>query len=279
MEWVFAHENPRTHIREKNGVTYLTFDALEKAGVRHGFSTRLGGVSKGHLASMNLSFHRGDTRENVLTNFQRIGDAIGFDWRKLVMSAQIHETKIREVTNENQGEGILKDTVPGIDGLITKEKALPLYTSFADCVPLMFYDPVQKAAALAHSGWRGTVAKIGEKMTRTFEKMYGSDPKDLIVVIGPSICRKCYEVSEDVIEEFGKIFSRKDLEEIAISKGKGKYMLDLWKANEKILLSAGIAPEHVQLPDLCTCCNSDKLFSHRASHGKRGNLGAFIVLE
>lgn len=141
-----------------------------------------------------------------------------------------------------------------------------------------FYDPVEKAAALAHSGWRGTVGRIGAKMVQFLENEYGSKKENIIAAIGPSICRSCYEVSEDVADEFKKELTGHDAKEFLDDKGNGKYQLDLWKANEIILTEAGIRPENLDITDICTCCNPDLLFSHRASHGKRGNLAAFIVL-
>lgn len=279
MEWNYANKNHSTIINEKNGVVYLTFPKLAAAGVRHGFSTRMGGVSKGYLGTMNLSFTRGDREENVRENFRRIADAIGFREEQLVFSAQVHETKIRKVTAANRGEGITKETAPGIDGLATDEADVPLYTSYADCVPLLFYDPQKKVVTMAHSGWRGTAARIGAKMVHFMEKEYGSRAENIIAAVGPSICRKCYEVSEDVAQAFREAFRPEQFPLLFDEKGQGKYQLDLWEANRIILTEAGILPEHLDVTDLCTCCNHDKLFSHRASHGKRGNMGCFMCLD
>ena len=279
MDWKYSNKNHSTIINEKDGVVFLTFPKLAKAGVRHGFSTRIGGVSENEFASMNLSFTRGDEPEKVQENFRRIAGAIGFSSEDLVLSSQVHETKIRVVGKKDRGDGILRETVPGIDALVTNEPGVPMYTSYADCVPLVFYDPVKKVAAMAHSGWRGTVAGIGGKMVRFMKENYGSEPADIIAAIGPSICRDCYEVSEDVAEAFEKAFPPEESAQILENRGGGKYQLDLWKANEFILLRAGIVRENLDVTDLCTCCNSDKLFSHRASHGKRGNLGCFIMID
>lgn len=279
MDWIYANQNHSTIVNEKDGVVFLTFPKLVKAGVRHGFSTRMGGVSSGHLGTMNLSFTRGDDPEKVYENFKRIAGAIGFQQDDLVLSSQVHDTKLRVVTAKDRGDGILRATVPGIDGLVTNEKNVPLYTSYADCVPLLFYDPVHKVIAMAHSGWRGTVTKIGKKMIHFMREKYGSEPSQIIAAIGPSICRSCYEVSEDVAEEFCRVFMEEEIPLLMDEKGNGKYQLDLWKANELILKEAGILSENLDITDLCTCCNSDKLFSHRASHGKRGNLGCFMCLD
>ena len=267
--------------REKNGVTWLSATPFEKMeGIVQGFSTRLGGVSTEHLSSMNLSFSRGDQEENVRENFRRIADAIGFTPEDLVFSDQTHTTNIRVVTEADRGKGFTKPLdYTDVDGLITDVPGLVLATFYADCVPLFFIDPVHKAVGLSHSGWRGTVGKIGkatvEKMTEEFQ----TDPSELYAAIGPSICQDCYEVSEDVILEFQKAFEEKYWEKLFYKKKNGKYQLDLWEANHIIFLEAGIKEEHISMPGICTCCNPEFLFSHRASHGRRGNLAAFLGIR
>ena len=150
----------------------------------------------------------------------------------------------------------------------------------------MFVDPVKKAVGLSHSGWKGTAGCMGRKTVEAMQEAFGSRPEDILAGIGPSICRDCYEVSKDVAEVFQALFAedimRKTgvgIREILEEKGNEKYQLDLWKANEAICLSAGISPEHISVTDVCTCCNPTYLFSHRASNGRRGNLGMFVVLN
>lgn len=248
--------------------------------MNHGFSTRLGGVSKGHLASMNLSFSREDGRETVNTNFQRICSFLGTSNENLVFSDQVHDTKIRMVTKEDQGKGIVKKRdYSGVDGLITNIPGLVLVTFYADCVPLYFVDIKKKAIGLSHSGWRGTVHKMGLKTVEAMKRQYGSNPKDIITVIGPSICEECYEVREDVMLEFKQSFAKEKLGDILKEKADGKYQLDLWVANKIILLEAGIPDENITVSGICTCCNSSLLYSHRASNGKRGNLAAFLSIR
>ena len=276
----YANENHSTCIREKNGVTYLTFPLLERAGLIHGFTTRLGGVSTGDCASMNLSFTRGDREEDVRENYKRIGQALGIDMSKAVLSHQVHKTEIFVAGKEDQGRGVdpSQERLFEIDGLMTKEEGIPLVTFFADCVPLLFYDPKKKVIASSHSGWRGPVEKIGAKTVKKMEQEFGCKPEDILAVIGPSICQDCYEVSEDVAKEFERVFTREEYEEMILDKKNGKYQLDLWKANEDILLGSGIEKKHLAVTDLCTCCNPEFLFSHRASHGRRGNLSAILCL-
>lgn len=275
----YANQNKSTQMHCVNGVTYITFRKLSEAGVIHGFSTRLGGVSRGYLGTMNLSFHRGDDPEAVMENHRRLAAAIGYDASNAVFSDQVHETRIRSVTREDAGKGIVKDTdIIGIDGLVTDCPGIPLVTFYADCVPLFFYDPVRQVAATAHSGWRGTVAGMGAVMIDYMKNHYGCRAEDIVCAIGPSICGNCYEISQDVADAFQERFPQDKYPELMRAGREGHYDLDLWKANQWILQEAGIRPEHLDITDLCTCCNPELLFSHRASHGMRGNLAAVIML-
>ena len=172
----------------KNGVTYLTFPALEATGiVTHAFSTRMGGVSEGWYSTMNFSFTRGDSREHVLENYNRMAVALGVDLEKMVLTWQTHTTNIRIVSEDDLGKGVVKDRdYRDIDGLLTNMPGVTLVTFFADCVPLYFVDPKHRAVGLAHSGWRGTVNRMGEKMVNAMKREYGSNPQDLICCVGPS---------------------------------------------------------------------------------------------
>ncbi len=276
---IYANQNKSTHLKEKEGVYYITFRNLEEAGICHAFSTRLGGVSKEHLATMNLSFHRQDNPSAVMENHKRFARAVGYDETKLVFSNQVHTTNIHKVTSSDCGKGIIRESdIIGVDGLVTNEHGIPLITFYADCVPLYFYDPVRQVAALAHSGWKGTAARIGKVMLEYMKQEYGTEAKDVLCAIGPSICQNCYEISEDVAEEFQKEFKEEQYADFIKNDGNGKYHLDLWKVNQYILSEAGITEGHLEITDICTCCNSELLFSHRASHGMRGNLAAVIML-
>ncbi len=275
----YIRQENSTHLHNKNGVIYITFDKLDRAGVVHGFSTRIGGVSKGCLGSMNLSFHRGDDPDAVMENHRRFADAVGYDYSKLVFSDQVHKTDIYKVTEKDAGKGITRDTdIREIDGLMTNVPGIPLMTFYADCVPVFFYDPVKKVVAMNHSGWKGTVAKISRRMLSRLKEEYGTDASDLICAVGPSICKDCYEVSEDVAKQFMDAYTKAQAAEIVYDKGDGKYLLDLHRANYYNLVDSGVLPEKIDVTNICTCCNSDVLFSHRASHGHRGNLGAVIML-
>ena len=265
----------------ENGTVYLTWPEIEKMDlVTHAFSTRLGGVSEDFFSSMNLSYSRGDDTACVDENFRRISDAVGFCMESIVTSDQTHTTHVRRVGKDDCGSGITRPrSFHDIDGLITNEPGVTLATFYADCVPLYFIDPVHRAIGLAHSGWRGTVNKMGQRIVDAMEKTFGTKAEDLVAAIGPSICQECYEVSEDVIEDFRCAFPEKKHNDLFYEKKNGKYQLNLWEANRQILLDAHLKNSNILLPNLCTCCNPEFLFSHRASKGKRGNLAAFLALK
>jgi S-adenosylmethionine:tRNA ribosyltransferase-isomerase len=201
-------------------------------------------------------------------------------------------TSCRTLESATGADGVLKSgsgwteifIYPGykfkmIDGLITNEPGVTLATFYADCVPLYFYDSIHKAIGLSHSGWRGTVGNIAKATVEAMQKTYHTDPADLIAAIGPSICQDCYEVSEDVIEEFRQAYPETIHTKLFYRKPNGKYQLNLWEACHQNFLTSGIREENILTPNLCTCCNPDFLYSHRASHGKRGNLAAFLGLR
>lgn len=263
----------------KDGVCYLTFSALEALPfLRHAFSTRFGGVSRNEFSSLNLAFGRGDPDENVMENYRRICAAAGFGTDSMVSSAQVHRTVVRRVGRQNCGEGFTKPKPAGVDGLITNEPGVTLVTHHADCAPLYFVDPVHKAVGLAHSGWRGTAVRIGAETVRAMTKEFGSRPEDLVCVIGPSIGPCCFEVDSPVYEIFAGMDDLSPREWIR-EDGGGKYHIDLWEANRRILMRAGVPETKISISGLCTQCHPDLLFSHRASRGKRGGLAAFLALK
>ena len=200
----------------EGAVPYLSFPLFRDTGlVTDGFSTRLGGVSEGCFSSLNLSFDRGDDRAAVAENFRRMGEALGVRCEDMVLSQQTHTTNIRIVTDEDRGKGITRERdYTDIDGLITNVPGICLVTTYADCVPLYFLDPVKKVIALSHSGWRGTVGKIGKKTVELMHDNFGSDPADILAAVGPSVCQDCYEVSADVIDRFKEVFDRSVWDEL-----------------------------------------------------------------
>lgn len=268
-----------TRINFNNGVPYISYRILDDIPwLKNAVSTRLGGVSKDYLASMNLGFNRGDLDENVIRNHEIFANVIGVNPKNIVTGNQTHTTNVKVVTKDDCGKGIYRDrNYTDIDGLITNEKGIVLATCYADCVPLLIVDTKNKAIGLSHSGWRGTVGKIGKVTIERMGELYGTKPEDIVACIGPSICQKCYEISEEVAVQFKEAFPD-NIKEILIDKGNGKYQLDLWECNRINFKEAGVLPENIKVTDICTCHNTDVLFSHRGHNGKRGNLGAFLSI-
>lgn len=281
-QWI-RKDNSSTPMREitSAGVTYLAFPALLESGmVRHGFSTRMGGVSEGPYATMNFSFTRGDDPEAVRENYRRMAEALRVDMEKMVLTWQTHTTNVRVVSEEDLGKGIIKERdYRDVDGLVTDMPDVTLVTFFADCVPLYFLDKKNRAIGLSHSGWRGTVKRMGEKTLETMAEAFGTRPEDVTACIGPSICMDCYEVGGEVIEEFAAEFPEAVHDRLFYKKENGKYMLNLWEANRIVLTDAGIREENLSVTDICTHCNPELLFSHRRSPERRGNLCAFLCLN
>ena len=267
-------------LNENKGVPYLTYNRLSDIDfIRHAFSTKHGGVSTDEWTSMNFAFSRDDNPENVLENYKIFSDAVGFDYNSLVTSSQDHHTYVRPVTKNECGIGIWREKdIMSVDALITNEPNVTLVTHYADCTPLFFVDTVGKAIGLAHAGWRGTVGKIGEEVIKKMTALYGTNPSNVVVAIGPAISKCCYEVDEDCAENF---YNLKDLDnsKFIFPKEDGKYMIDLLETNRQIVMKAGVKEENIVLSDLCTKCNSDLLWSHRATNGHRGTMCAFMCIE
>ncbi len=275
------YKNPIIQQNRLGDIEYLTFPLLSDTGlVNHLFTTRMGGVSKDVYTSMNFSYLRGDEKAAVDENYRRIATVFDSTPEQIVCSDQTHTTNVRLVTSNDGGKGITRPKdYTDIDGLITNEPGMILATFYADCVPLYFVDTEHKAIGLSHSGWRGTVEKMGACTLQAMKEAFGTKPEAVKAAIGPSICQDCYEVSEDVAEQFKELFTGGTREILMPGKEKGKYQLNLWEANRQILLQAGILPPNLAVTDICTCCNPQYLFSHRASNGKRGNLAAMMELR
>ena len=282
INWIYKDDRNVFRNVERGGVPYLSFKALEDTGmVINGFSTRLGGASKGRFATMNFSYSRKDDPADVLENFTRMADALGVERDRMVVSYQTHTTNVRRVTREDEGKGVIRERdYRNVDGLITDVPGITLVTFYADCVPLYLVDPVHHAIGLSHSGWRGTVRRMGQVTMDAMKEAFGTRPEDVTACIGPSICRDCFEVGEEVAEAFADAFDPKYRDALYRANAKpGKYQLDLWKANEIIFQEVGVPKEQIHTTNICTMCNSDYLFSHRRVGEERGNLAAFLSIR
>lgn len=284
MNQLKEHPFPLVEYKISTGLLPMVESPLfqRETGLQHGFSTRKGGVSKEHLASLNLSFSVEDAKENVLENFRRVGERFGKTPEDFVLSKQSHETKVLKVGTKDRGKGITKDRdYEGIDALITDEEGLILSCFSADCVPILFYDQIHKAVGACHSGWRGTKGKILLNVVEEMRKHFSSNPADILIAIGPSISKEQYIVSEDLGLSFLEDYP--DLGEDSSSPiqriSKDKFQLDLWDLNRRIALDSGIREEHISISGYCTMENPELFFSHRYSQGRRGLQGAFICLQ
>jgi YfiH family protein len=274
MSGAVIHEN-------RNGVEYLKFEIFSRYAndLLAVFSTRKGGVSTGIYESMNLGFEVGDAMENTLENFRLFTAAIGVDYRNLVFSSQKHNKNIRLVTKEDMGKGITKERdYSDVDGLITNTPGVPIVTFHADCTPVFFYDDENKAIGLAHAGWKGTAMEIVAEMLDRMSGAFGTDAGKVKIAIGPAICGRCYEVGEDVIEQFNRM-SIDVSEYIHYDKRTRKYFPDLPLINSKILISKGVSPKNISISGLCTKENPDLFFSHRQHGSKRGIQAAIMQLK
>lgn len=276
----FERGAPMLQLASKGKLKFYTFSHFEATGlVEHGFTTRAGGVSTGPYADLNTAFHVGDTTENVLINRALACQALNISPENLVAGRQVHGDRVEVVDRQELGRGALayEDALPDTDALVTAVPGVPLSSYYADCVPLFFLDPVKKVIALAHAGWKGTVLKIGRKTVETMVSTFGSDPRDCLAGIGPSVGPCCYEVTEQVMDPFKQTFS--GWQELARGVSSGKWRLDLWKANRRTLLQAGLAEENIAVAGICTSCHNRYYFSYRAQLGRAGRMAALMMLK
>ena len=233
---------------QKNGqLEYLTAEGI---AAPHCFTTRLGGVSQGHLQSLNIGTSRGDTPENVLENYRRLGSSLGFDIHNLVLSRQTHSDIVHVVTEKDRGAGLFAPPLPDCDGLVTNTPGIALVVFTADCTPILFWDSETHAVGAAHAGWRGTASGIAARVVEAMGREYGSKPENIRAAFGP------------------------EAEKWITSNGE-KYFLDLKAINRLVLNRAGV--ETVEMSDACTVCQCDRFWSHRVTKGLRGSQGAIIV--
>lgn len=241
----------------------------------HGFTTRLGGVSTGHLASMNLGIRRGDTPENIRENYRILGDTIGFSPEKTVFSVQVHRDDVKRVTADDWGKGLITHTDYEADGLITNVPGTALFVFSADCGTVLLEDPVTGAVGACHVGWRGTALGLAGKTALEMQRQLGCDPKNIRAALGPCISRCCFETDSDVPEAMLAALGQEA--EPAIEQKGEKYHVDLKYINRLFLQKAGIPAENIDVTELCTCCQPDIFWSHRVHKTQRGSLGAVIV--
>ena len=259
--------------RENGGVPFLVFPALRKlVFVRDAFSTRLGGVSTGTQASLNLAFGRGDTMENVETNIRLLASNLGFAPEKLVLTRQTHSDIVRAVTMDDC-RGLCHRDYPECDALVTNTPGISLMVFTADCTPLLLWDPVTGAVGAAHAGWRGTAQDIAGKTVQAMQEHFGARPEDIRSAVGPNIGPCHFETNADVPEALCAAFGR-DAEMYIQTRGD-KFFPDLKAINAMALRRRGVT--RIEVSTDCTCCSTDRFWSHRATAGERGSQGAVIM--
>jgi YfiH family protein len=256
----------------QNGIKYYQFDSFSSSEVQHGIFTRLGGISPAPWDSLNVGGTVGDDTERVLENRKRLFRVINHDIESVFDVWQVHSADVVCTDRPRYAD---EDHIKA-DGILTDSRDVTLFMRFADCVPIMLYDPEKKVVGIVHAGWQGTVKKVAEAAVRKMRTFYGSNPKNILAGIGPSICVNCYEVKSDVIDEvqskLGEI-----AREVIVQKPDGKTHFDMWLANKLILQSSGV--EKIEVSRICTACNHVEWFSHRADHGKTGRFGTVIRLK
>lgn len=271
-------------LNNKNGILYCTFPKLENTGlVSHLFSTRIGGVSTGCCESLNFSYKNDKSKKNVDENFCIISEILGYghNLNNFACSQQCHHTNVKRILENDKGSGTEKPlSYNDVDALITNVPDIILVTFHADCVPIYILDPIHAAIGLCHSGWRGTLNNIVGKTIISMNREFGSNAKDCLCAIGPSICVDCYEVGKEIYEQFNEIYCvhHYDSSIFKIDEN-GSYHFNLWEANRWLLTYAGVPEKNISVTNLCTCCNPDIFFSHRAMGTQRGLNGAFFSLR
>ena len=263
--------------RTNKGTGLYCAEALDRAGgVSHGFSTREGGITVDPpKASLNLSWTRCGSPEEVIANFKIFAEGAGIDYDDMAVVNHEHGANVLRIAHEHRGCGFYKDPLPPCDGIITDDPTVTLVTSHADCGAYFFYDPVHRAIGMAHAGWKGTLLRIGAEMARRMAEEFDTDPSDIIAATGPCICRDCFEVDADIGEKFQSEFGYPG---ISRPGRQGKAYVDLELAAAVQFVEAGIRPESITLMNACTYENRQHFFSHRRDKGITGSMAAYIKL-
>ena len=263
--------------RFEKGGRYFVSPQLEMCPhVGHGFFTREGGVSKGIYESLNFRYTGSDDKALVEQNFKRAAEQIGGGFDHIVRTCQKH-TDIIEVITEDQGEYRQVGVPGGCDALITNVPGVVLAGFYADCQLILLYDEKHHAIAAVHSGWRGVANRILAKTVERMGQEYGTQPKNIIAAVGPSICRRCFETDDDVPLAIDKYLGG-DTRGLFDRRADGKTMVDLRAANARRLMQLGVKAENIDISSECTMCSHDKYWSHRYTKGRRGSQGAAIAL-
>jgi len=258
----------------RGGLEYDTPASFaRRGGVRAAFTTRLGGVSEGGLSSLNLGLNRGDDPARVRENYLRMLRAMELSEENLVLTRQVHGVRVACASERDRGLGYARPREDEADGLITDRPGLVLVGMFADCVPILLYDPVRRAVGVLHAGWRGTAQRIAARGVAEMVRAFGCRSADLLAAVGPSIGSCCFETHADVPQALGAEAAAH------ITPAGDKFLVDLRGCNAAQLEDAGLPRENISVSGRCTCCDAASYFSHRRDGAARGSLAAVIALE
>ena len=256
-------------IHQSQGITFITSTALESYKVKHGFFMRRGGCSPFPWKSLNMATSVGDSQKNVIENRKRIADSLQINQNNFYDLWQVHSNKVVFAENPRpRGEPHIQ-----ADAIISNKFNVALLMQFADCVPMLFFDPKQNVIASVHSGWKGTLSGIAAKTIKMMTEKYKCEPADIITVIGPSICQAHYQIGDDVASQVKTIFG---LEQNILAFHNGKIYMDLPAANRLILEKCGL--RSIEMTSICTYCFKQDWFSHRGENGKTGRFASIITL-
>ncbi|MBQ2960717.1 MAG: peptidoglycan editing factor PgeF [Oscillospiraceae bacterium] len=257
----------------KDGLIYMSSD---KIGAKHAFTTRYGGVSEGIFSSFNLGSNRGDEPEKVRENYRRLCELFGVGIDDCAVTNQVHKNDVRIVTKADRH--VCQSKVPyEVDGIVTKEKGLPIICMIADCVPALLWDGENGVIGAIHCGWRSSVGDILKNAVEAMESL-GARAENICAALGPAIGRCCFETDDDVPEAIEKYLGG-DTDGLFDRRADGKTMVDLRAANARRLVQLGLKAENIDISDECTFCSHDKYWSHRYTKGNRGSQAAVIVLD
>ena len=263
----------------RNNIWHGKFSLFPEETVIHAVSTRQGGAGRKPYDTLNLALHVGDDADTVRKNRRLFAHGLGVNPQDIVTPEQVHGVTVQRVTNAERGRGSLSyaDAISATDALITDEPNLPLMLCFADCTPLLFFDPEHLAIGVAHAGWKGTVGKIGSATVAAMTKEFGTRPQDVLAAIGPAIGVCCYEVGDNVIEAAETAFAQEAAR--VLLRRDGKTYFDLQTANRLTLLDVGLTKTNIETAASCTVCENQWYFSYRAAGGQTGRIAALMALR
>lgn len=255
---------------EKNGLRYFQFDSLRDQQVFHAVLTRHGGFSEHPFDSLNTGGTVGDDPQAVLKNHHLIYETFGYQFESRFDVWQVHGNHV-VCTDVPRSVGTPHSRA---DGILTSQPDVTLFMRFADCVPILLFDPIRKVIGIIHAGWQGTYKRIARSAVEKMTKVYGSIPEMLLAGIGPSICQQCYQVGDDVRDAFDQAFGKTS--DAYFHRQQGSQYLNLWQANRDILVETGVT--QVEVAGICTACNLADWYSHRAEHGKTGRFAIMMSI-